>query len=62
MKELNALDYSGPADLANAITFSPNMPVTVICGRARHRVTEDSAQDFCRGLLLAAEMAAEKNP
>ena len=58
--EINIQDYSGPAELATAIRESIGQlyvdDVRVQCGKAAHRVTPNTADAVCRGLLIAAAL------
>lgn len=62
--EIKIEEYSGPAELATAIRDAMGQlyvdDVWVIGGRSRHRVTATTVDAVCRGLLIAAELAAQR--
>lgn len=64
-KEIDASQFSGPAELATEIRDQIGQlyvdDVWVKCGKARHRVTLTTVDHVCRGLLIASELAALKS-
>ncbi len=54
--EINAEHFSVGSLMAGLMCGEIPLPVWIRCGRSRHRVTPETKDAFCRGLLLALEM------
>lgn len=62
--EIDASDYAGPAELANAIRelLGPacRTYIWVKLDRSRHRVSYLTAQEVIHGLMIAADMKKDE--
>jgi hypothetical protein len=57
--DLDIGDFAGPAELANVLEqmgSQGRLPVWIVCGIGKSRVTQETLKGVCRGLRIASDM------